>query len=121
LRIRDRFGLSARIALAGSVDALLAISGAISMICSIRQIGVAASWATAFVFPDRSPASIPWHQVIGGALAEGAQQLVYATVLRHRHHHPPLHDQEPPRWVVRLALASLALALAGFALVTLIL
>ncbi len=97
------------------------MSGAISMICSIWQIAVAVRWATAFAIRGDWPACIPWHQVIGRALAEGAQQLIYATVLRHRHRHPPLHEQEPPRWVVRLALASLALALAGFALATLIL
>jgi hypothetical protein len=86
------------------------------MICSIRQIAIAASWATAFAFPGGWPAFTPWHQVIGRALAEEAQQLIHATVLGHRHRHLPLHEQEPPRRVVRLALASLALALAALTL-----
>jgi hypothetical protein len=91
------------------------------MISWMTPIFIAASWATGFVSLSGWRETIPWDHVIARPLGWQAQQLAHARVLHPRRRHPPLDEQEPPRWLAGLAFASLALALTALAFAALIL
>jgi hypothetical protein len=52
------------------------------------------------------------------ALAAGPPLTVLTA--RHSRHHPPLHEQEPPRWLAPLARAVLIVAVAALGIACLI-
>jgi hypothetical protein len=105
----DGQGLDFDLSRQPELDRAVAAKGDGSMNCSAKSAAVLLGCATA----------LAW---LLGYLPVTAYQT-YALVLArisHGHHHPPLDEQEPPRWLAPLARAVLVMALAALGMAMLL-